>query len=840
MIVTTGNSSSSGSQVTSTSSTTTTTTTTETTTATSKTTTPASSYVVSISPQAYALSSAALLASSASATTSVKSALVTAADTTAPTISSFVPTKGATNVATSSKFTFNFSEKIKLGSGSIAIKDDKGNVVASYDVASSKQLSVSGSTLVLDATNVKLQTSTHYTVAFSAGNIQDLAGNNMAASTAYQFTTVAAPTVSSFTPVNGASNVLTNSKLTLTFNESIKLGSGTISIKDSAGNVVESYNSATSKQLAISGSSLTITPSSSLLKPGTQYSVSLTSDAVEDMAGNSSAATSIYKFTTKALPTITNFNSTTGTTSVATNSKFTFSFSDSVTLGSGKILLEDSNNNIVESYTAATSKQLSLSGKTLTISPTSTLLSPNTQYHFVVEKNAINDISGNSVATNNSYQFTTKALPTVTSFSPVSGATDVAITSKFTFNFSDTIQFGSGSILLEDSNNNVVESYNVASSKQLTLSGKTLTIAPTSTLLSLNTSYHFVLAANTLKDSAGNSLPVNSSYQFTTIADKTPPVLASFSPTSNAKNVALDASLTFNFSKAIKFGTGNINIVDSSGNVVDSYDVTKSNSNVSISSDGKTLTVKPHQSLTSNTTYTVQIAKGALQDVNGNNFAGSSNSFTTVKSGFNINITYSGDATYKKYFDQAKAIWQRVITGVQSNPNGVENLQLSATVTSIDGTGGILGSSSPTMLSNTSAHTPTAGLMKFDSADMANMAKNGTLSGVILHEMAHALGFGTLWSMDGFSSTFGQYTGSNALTVYKQMSGNSSATYVPLETTGGTGTANAHWSESVFKSELMTGYANGSLALSKLTVAAMQDLGYTVNYNAADSYTLGS
>ena len=76
--------------------------------------------------------------------------------------------------------------------------------------------------------------------------------------------------------------------------------------------------------------------------------------------------------------------------------------------------------------------------------------------------------------------------------------------------------------------------------------------------------------------------------------------------------------------------------------------------------------------------------------------------------------------------------------------------------------------------------------------------------------------------------------------MYKTISGNASATYVPLETTGGAGTVNAHWSEAVFDTELMTGFAesNSNMPLSRLTIAALADLGYQVDYGAADSYQL--
>ena len=54
----------------------------------------------------------------------------------------------------------------------------------------------------------------------------------------------------------------------------------------------------------------------------------------------------------------------------------------------------------------------------------------------------------------------------------------------------------------------------------------------------------------------------------------------------------------------------------------------------------------------------------------------------------------------------------------------------------------------------------------------------------------------------------------------------------------GPGTFNSHWREGVFFNELMTGYLNSGVVnpLSALTLAAMQDLGYTVNMSAAEPY----
>jgi hypothetical protein len=62
---------------------------------------------------------------------------------------------------------------------------------------------------------------------------------------------------------------------------------------------------------------------------------------------------------------------------------------------------------------------------------------------------------------------------------------------------------------------------------------------------------------------------------------------------------------------------------------------------------------------------------------------------------------------------------------------------------------------------------------------------------------------------------------------------------VPVANTGGPGTFGGHWREAIFGNELMTGYVDDHRdPLSTLTVAAFDDMGYTVNYSAAEAYQL--
>src|SRR5262249_40984226 len=60
---------------------------------------------------------------------------------------------------------------------------------------------------------------------------------------------------------------------------------------------------------------------------------------------------------------------------------------------------------------------------------------------------------------------------------------------------------------------------------------------------------------------------------------------------------------------------------------------------------------------------------------------------------------------------------------------------------------------------------------------------------------------------------------------------------VPVENTGGAGTRDSHWRESVFVNELMTGFVgNAGNPLSRLTAASLQDVGYVVDLKKAEKY----
>jgi len=110
------------------------------------------------------------------------------ADTAAPTVTSFSPADDATAVAVGASMVFNFSEVVQRGAGNITLMTAAGVLVATYDAATSANLSVSGSTLTINPI-VDLSYSTAYKVEFAVGAIKDTAGNSYAGLNDYNFTT---------------------------------------------------------------------------------------------------------------------------------------------------------------------------------------------------------------------------------------------------------------------------------------------------------------------------------------------------------------------------------------------------------------------------------------------------------------------------------------------------------------------------------------------------------------------------------------------------------------------------------------------------------------------------
>lgn len=250
---------------------------------------------------------------------------------------------------------------------------------------------------------------------------------------------------------------------------------------------------------------------------------------------------------------------------------------------------------------------------------------------------------------------------------------------------------------------------------------------------------------------------------------------------------------------------------------------------------------------------------------------------------FNIVVVFGNNElspAQRAAFETAADRWGEVIVGDLGNvvagdpllPEGftctgepgfsgfVDDLVISAVGEPIDGPGSVLGSAGPCLIRGDGSNgdlfpLPIYGTMRFDVADLDSLEADGTLEAVILHEMGHVLGIGSLWEANGFLVGSEDQGGDPDSPDYdpRYIAPETNAAYtdllndaglpledsVPIANTGGPGTRDSHWRELTFDTELMTGFLSPTTnPLSTLTVSTLFDLGYEVDLQSADPYTI--
>lgn len=208
---------------------------------------------------------------------------------------------------------------------------------------------------------------------------------------------------------------------------------------------------------------------------------------------------------------------------------------------------------------------------------------------------------------------------------------------------------------------------------------------------------------------------------------------------------------------------------------------------------------------------------------------------------FSIQLNYQDGlggigSTVKNAIADAAKYWENVIPF--SSFNGAHTLN-------IDVVG--IGSSQDWLAAatNTGGQTaangkwmPTTGTVRINTSYASTFNSNPNyVKTIVAHELAHVLGIGTLWEKNGRNLISGNsyQADSYAGRAYGELNGSLQPTAVPVEASRG------HWDEGTFNSELLTPFAEsiGSpMPLSQITIASLRDLGWNVNYGAAESYSL--
>ncbi len=214
---------------------------------------------------------------------------------------------------------------------------------------------------------------------------------------------------------------------------------------------------------------------------------------------------------------------------------------------------------------------------------------------------------------------------------------------------------------------------------------------------------------------------------------------------------------------------------------------------------------------------------------------------------FNITFKFLVEPTaaQRSTFETAAARWERIVIADVPSVSGtvpscfrglppvstgtIDDIVIEVVLQPIDGPGKVLGQAGP-CYARSADNLPLSGVMYFDTADLASLEARGLFDEVIVHEMGHVLGIGTLWNYQRAlrqgPATDPYFSGKYANTHWNAEGGEA---LLPVENIGGPGTAGGHWRESVLRNELMTGFLNlGENPLSRITAGSLRDLGYGV------------
>ena len=238
---------------------------------------------------------------------------------------------------------------------------------------------------------------------------------------------------------------------------------------------------------------------------------------------------------------------------------------------------------------------------------------------------------------------------------------------------------------------------------------------------------------------------------------------------------------------------------------------------------------------------------------------------TKPASAFNLWVTYNGGAlppaNARIALSAALARLEQVVTGdvgaVTYPPSGltpttcslvdaslmngafIEDVAILMAIGPIDGASNTLARGGFCGYGRGTLPAVITGQMLLDEVD-ASSASATYLQDVIMHEIGHAFGIGTLWqgSTTGVGTATVLYFGTTGKAEWTTLGGPGlgGPADVPLEPDIG-----AHWNEGWFNGEIMTPVTEGPsvrLPISRMTIGALIDLGWGAALTAADTYVL--
>lgn len=517
-----------------------------------------------------------------------------APDTIPPTITFTNPADKATSIGIGTKVSAAFSEAMTP-----ATLSDATFTLMSGATPVPGTVTYSGVTATFTPKSA-LAANEIFTATITTG-AKDLAGNALAQSYVWAFTTTASPDVTPPTviftvPADGAAAVVGNATVQIAFDEPMDcatLNLMTFTLMQGAAPVPGTVTCV--------GATAIFTPTSPLA-PNSIFTATVAA-GVTDLAGNGLGASYVWSFTTSSAlpdvtpPTVLFTVPADGANGVVVNTTLQIAFSEAVncaTLDVSTVTLQQGAVPVAGTVTCV--------GATATFTPTSAL-APNAAFTATVTT-GVTDVAGNAMTAAYAWGFSTSALldvtpPTVTSTWPADGALNVAVNAPITAAFSE----GMKAATITGATFTLTQGA-IPVAGAVSYFGTTATFTPT---VNLPTATQFTATLTTgVTDLAGNAMIADFVWTFHTGA---PPTVISTNPTNGAQGVALNRKLDATFSVSMNPLTLDANTFTVAQGAIPIGGA--------VTYVGMTATFTPAVNYPINTVITATITTGA-KDTNGN------------------------------------------------------------------------------------------------------------------------------------------------------------------------------------------------------------------------------
>jgi methionine-rich copper-binding protein CopC len=520
----------------------------------------------------------------------------------APSVTATTPTNGATNQSASTNITVTFSEPVNVTGNWFQIVCTTSGTRNVADT-----VVTGGPTTFTINPNTDFTAGESCTVTVFAAQVSDQDSgdppDNMDANFVFSFqTTDAAPTVTSTTPTNGATNQATNTNIDVTFSEPVNVTGNWFQI------VCTTSGTRNVADTVVTGgpTTFTINPNTDFTQ-GESCTVTIVAAQVTDQDSNdppdNMAANFVFSFSLDAAPSVTATTPTNSATQITSNTNVTVTFSEPVNVTGNWFQL-----------VGASSGTRNVADTVVTGGPTTFTINPNLDFSpgelvtVTIFAAQVSDQDSadppDNMTANFVFSFTIDQAPSVTATTPTNGATNVALNSNLSVTFSEPVNVTGNWFQIVCP---TTGTRNVADTV-VTGGPTTFTINPNADFTFNETCSVTVFAAQVSdQDSADppDNMTANFVFSFTTI-DAAPTVSAT-NPTNGATNRAANTNIDVTFSEPVNV-TGNwfqiVCTVSGTRNVADTV----------VTGGPTTFTINPNTDFTQNESCTVTIFAAQVTD----------------------------------------------------------------------------------------------------------------------------------------------------------------------------------------------------------------------------------